>query len=330
MALREIDCKGPGIARVGAGRGFFYRDADGTRIEDDEVLERIAGLAIPPAWKEVWICSDPLGHIQATGVDAKGRRQYLYHQEWQSKRAREKHQRVLRFAQELPDLRARVDDDLDRDGMPKERVLACAVRLLELGCFRTGGESYAQENGSYGLATLQKQHVTVRGRSVVFDFPAKSGQRRTFEAVEPNVVQVLTTLKRRRAPSETDLLAYRDDDGAWADIRSDDINAYLKHVLGEEFTAKDFRTWAGTVMAALVFAELDPPETEAQYRRAVAKVGTEVAEHLGNTPAVARSAYIDPVVVERFEANETLDDVSEAEDLEQIESQVVDLIEGSK
>ena len=330
MALREIDCNGPGIARVGAGRGFFYRDTDGTRIEDDEVLERIAALAIPPAWKEVWICSDPQGHIQATGLDVKGRRQYLYHQEWQNKRAHEKHKRVLRFAERLPDLRAHVDADLAVDGMPKERVLACAVRLLELGCFRTGGESYSQENGSYGLATLQKQHITVRGDSIVFDFPAKSGQRRRFDVAESNVVDVLTKLKRRRAQSDADLLAYRDDDGSWADIRSEDINAYLKDVLGDEFTAKDFRTWAGTVMAALVFAELDPPETEAQYRRAVAKVGTEVAEHLGNTPAVARSAYIDPVVVERFEDDKTLEDVSDVEDLEQIESQVVELIEGSK
>jgi DNA topoisomerase IB len=329
MAVREIDCNGPGITRVGAGRGFFYRDSDGTRIEDNEVLDRIAGLAIPPAWKQVWICSDPQGHIQATGVDAKGRRQYVYHREWQSRRSREKHKRVLRFARQLPDLRARVDDDLDRDGMPKERVLGCAVRLLELGCFRTGGESYAQENGSYGLATLQKQHVHVQGHSVVFDFPAKSGQRRRFEVVEPNVVEVLATLKRRRAPSNADLLAYRNDDGAWTDIRSEDINAYLRDVVGEGFTAKDFRTWAGTVLAALAFADQDSPETDAELRRAVAHVGTQVADHLGNTPAVARSAYIDPVVVERFEADETLDDVSEVEDLEQIESQVLDLIEGS-
>ena len=330
MAVREIDCNGPGITRVGAGRGFFYRDTDGVRIDDEEVLDRIRGLAIPPAWRQVWICADPQGHIQATGVDAKGRRQYLYHREWQTKRAREKHERVLRFARQLPDLRARVDDDLERDGMPKERVLACAVRLLELGCFRTGGESYAQENGSYGLATLQKQHVTAPGSSVVFDFPAKSGQRRRFEVDEPNVVEVLTKLKRRRAPSDADLLAYRDDNGGWVDIRSEDINAYLRDVLGEGFTAKDFRTWAGTVLAALVLAEQDPPETDAEYKRAVSKVGAEVAEHLGNTPAVARSAYIDPVVVERFEAAETLDDPSKAKDLEEIESQVVELIEGAE
>ena len=163
MAIREIDCNGPGIARVGAGRGFFYRDTDGTRIDDPDVLERIRTLAIPPAWTDVWICSDPEGHIQATGVDAKGRRQYRYHDAWQAKRSRAKHERMLRFARRLPHLRETVSADLRREGLPRERVLACAVRLLELGRFRVGGEGYAEENGTFGLATLQRQHVKVRG-----------------------------------------------------------------------------------------------------------------------------------------------------------------------
>jgi DNA topoisomerase-1 len=326
MAVHEIDCNGPGIARVGAGRGFFYRDANGTRIEDPDVLERIRDLAIPPAWREVWICSDPNGHIQAVGLDAKGRRQYRYHDEWQAARSREKHERVLRFARRLPALRERVEADLGQEDLPRDRVLACAVRLLELGFFRVGGEAYAEENGSYGLATLRKEHAKVRGTKVEFAFEAKSGQHQRCQVVDPTIAEVLGRLRRRRIPPEAELLAYRDDDGQWVDVTSDDINRYIQSVLGDEFSAKDFRTWVGTVLAAVGLSDEEPPDGEQEARRAVARVTAEVAEHLGNTPAVARSAYIDPRVVERFEEDDTLDDPSELDDLEVLEAEVIRLI----
>jgi DNA topoisomerase I len=326
MVVHEVDCNGPGIERIGAGRGFFYRDADGDRIEDDDVLERIRSIAIPPAWTDVWICSDPDGHIQATGIDDKGRRQYRYHEGWQTERNREKHDRVLRFARRLPALREQVESDLALDGMPLPRVVACAVRLLELGFFRVGGESYAKENGSYGLATLQKRHIQIRGDTVRFDFDAKSGQHRRCEVVDPAVRDVLMGLRRRRSGPESELLAYKGDDGRWVDVRSQDINAYVKEHLGEEFTAKDFRTWVGTVLAAVALAVGDEADGEGERRAAVKRATAEVAEHLGNTPAVARSAYIDPRVVERFEDDDILADPESIDDLGELEAEVIRLV----
>jgi DNA topoisomerase-1 len=309
VAVLEIDCNGPGIRRRRAGKGFTYLDEGGERIHDEAVVDRIRGLAIPPAWDDVWICSDPQGHIQATGVDAKGRRQYRYHDEWREERDREKHDRILRFAKRLPVLRAQVEADLAREGMPKERVLACAVRLLELGFFRVGGEAYAAENETFGLATLRKDHVRVRGDSLIFDYDAKSGQHRLCEVVDPDVREVVAALRRRRAPAAEELLAYRDPQRGWVDVKSSDINDYLQEHLGDGFSAKDFRTWVGTVLAAAGLAAQDPVDSDAARRRTVAAVVKDVAEHLGNTPAVARSAYIDPRVVDRFEADDTVADV---------------------
>jgi DNA topoisomerase IB len=321
------------MRRRRAGKGFTYLDEDGERIDDEDVIERIRGLAIPPAWEDVWICSDPDGHIQATGIDAKGRRQYRYHDEWRAARDREKHDRVLRFAERLPMLREQVAVDIAREGMPKERVLACAVRLLELGFFRIGGETYAAENDSYGLATLRKAHVRVRGDVLEFDYDAKSGQHRTCQVVDPEVRAVVVALRRRRAAADAELLAYKDG-REWVDVRSDDINAYVQEHLGDEFTSKDFRTWVGTVLAAAGLAAQDAPDSETEGRRVVAQVVKDVAEHLGNTPAVARSAYIDPRVVDRFEADDTIaDDVDDThlEDLDngitpELEAAVLDLI----
>jgi DNA topoisomerase-1 len=326
VAVREVDCQGPGITRVGAGRGFWYRDVDGSRITDREVLDRIRVLAVPPAWSDVWICPEPDGHIQATGVDAKGRRQYRYHAAWQAERSIEKHDRVLRFVELLPDLRARVGVDLAREGMPKDRVLACAARLLELGHFRIGGESYAEENGSHGLATVRKDHARIRAGGVEFDYVAKGGQQRRVRVVDPGVTAVISTLKRRRARGDAELLAYRDDDGAWQDLRSEDINGYLHDVLGDDYSAKDFRTWSGTLLAAVALSEAEPAETEAEARRTIARVVEEVAEQLGNTPAVARSAYIDPRVVERYEADDMVEDPTAITEPEELEAEVADLV----
>lgn len=327
MAVQEIDCNGPGIHRRGAGKGFYLVDGDGVRIDDDDVVQRVRSLAIPPAWRDVWICSDPKGHIQATGIDAKGRRQYRYHDEWREERDREKHDRMLRFARRLPALREQVAKDLALDGMPRAKVLATAVRLLELGFFRIGGEAYAEENDTYGLATLRKGHVQVRGDSLVFDYDAKSGQRRVCEVEDPEVRQVIVALRRRRAAADDELLAYRGDDGGWVDVKSADINAYLRDAIGDGFTAKDFRTWVGTVLAAAGLAAEDPGDSEAARRRAVASVVKDVAEHLGNTPAVARSAYIDPRVVERFEREDTVSDVLEELDEDDLNGGVPEELE---
>jgi DNA topoisomerase IB len=324
--VREVDCNGPGIRRRGAGRGFTYRDEEGRKVDDPDVLERIRALAVPPAWTDVWICSDPLGHIQATGLDAKGRRQYRYHERWQAERAAEKFERVLRFARQLPSLREQVARDLALEGMPRERVLASAVRLLEVGCFRVGGESYASENGSYGLATIRKDHVKVRRGVLLFDFDAKSGQHLRRAVVDPDVLDVIATLRRRRSPHDAELLAYRED-GRWIDVRSDDINDYLHQHIGEEFSAKDFRTWVATVLTAVVLADRERPASATARRRLVKEAVTEVADHLGNTPAVARSAYIDPRVVQRFdEADDTIARALRSADLDRIERAVRRLI----
>ena len=340
MAVREIDCNGPGIRRRRAGKGFTYLEPDGARISDPDVVERIKSLAIPPAWEDVWICSDPSGHIQATGVDAKGRRQYRYHDEWRAARDREKYDRILQFAGRLPQMREQVAKDIALDGMPKDRVLACAVRLLELGFFRVGGEAYAEENDTYGLATLRKEHVRVRGELLEFDYDAKSGQRRQCQVADPEVRAVITTLRRRRAAPDAELLAYKDGRD-WVDIRSSDINEYVQRLVGDDFSAKDFRTWVGTVLAAVGLATEEGGESEAARRRAVAAVVKDVSAHLGNTPAVARSAYIDPRVVELFEREVTVEDVladvdvDGVEDLEhgipeEVELAVLDLIDRAR
>jgi DNA topoisomerase I len=302
--LRRSDCGGEGIVRRRFGRGFAYFDADGERVEDTETLERIAELAIPPAWQEVWVCPDPYGHIQATGIDAAGRKQYLYHSRWQQRQAERKFEAVREFAAALPRLRRAVTADLRRQGMPRERALACAVRLLDLGFFRVGGEVYAEENESYGLATIRREHVTVKGGEMVFDFPAKSGQRRVQSIRDPAARRAIETMRRRRGGPE-DLLAFRQD-GEWRDVLSDDVNAYIQAKIGERFSAKDFRTWHGTVLAAVELASEPPPDSEAAAKRSISAAVNRVAEALGNTPAVCRRSYIDPRVLDRFRDGEQI------------------------
>jgi DNA topoisomerase-1 len=277
---------------------------DGTAIEDPETLERIRQLAIPPAWKDVWICPDPSGHIQATGHDEAGRKQYLYHERWQQRQAERKFELVREFALALPKLRRVVTADLRRGGMPRERALACAVRLLDLGFFRVGSEVYAEENESFGLATVRREHVTITKTEVVFDFPAKSGQRRIQSIRDAAARRALEAMYRRRGGPE-DLLAYCEG-GEWRDVRSDDINEYIHDHIGERFTAKNFRTWHGTVLAAVELAGEEPPRSGAAAKRAIKRAVDRVSDALGNTPAVCRASYIDPRVLDRYRDGVTI------------------------
>jgi DNA topoisomerase I len=328
--LKRADCAEPGIRRIRRGRGFSFEDCDGTRIEDAETLERIHGLAIPPAWKEVWICPDPYGHIQATGYDEAGRKQYLYHERWQQRQAERKFELVREFALELPKLRRAVTADLRRPGMPRERALACAVRLLDLGFFRVGSETYAEENESFGLATVRRDHVTVRRNEVVFDFPAKSGQRRIQSIRDAAARRAIEAMRRRRGGPE-DLLAYRDGK-EWRDVRSEEINEYIHEHVGDRFTAKNFRTWHGTVLAAVELAGEEPARSEAAAKRAIKRAIGRVSDALGNTPAVCRASYIDPRVLDRYRDGVTIEPPTSsngkptAKVRQQIEREVIDLV----
>jgi DNA topoisomerase I len=303
--LRRSDCSGPGIGRRRRGGGFSYVDPEGGRVRDKDTLERIRGLAIPPAWREVWICDDPYGHIQATGFDEAGRKQYLYHERWQLRSAQRKFESMREFAAELPRLRRAVKKDLAREGMPRERALACALRLLDLGFFRIGGEEYAETNESYGVATVLREHVSIEGDEVVFDFPAKSGQRRVQSIRDPEVKAAIEAMRRRRS-GPSDLLVFREN-GSWHDVRSEEVNAYLQERAGEEFSAKDFRTWHGTVLAAVELARERSPGKKGGTERAIRAAIKRVAERLGNTPAVCRSSYIDPRVLDRFRQGEAIE-----------------------
>jgi len=306
--LRRADCSGPGITRRRAGRGFAYFDEDGERVDDPEVLARIRELALPPAWSDVWVCPYPNGHLQATGVDAAGRKQYRYHDAWRARRDAEKFDDMTRFARALPRLRRRVERDLAAtDALTRERVLACAVRLLDRGFFRIGTEEYTATNESFGLATMRKEHVTVEpDGTMVFDYPAKSGQRRIQAVVDPAAVDIVAALKRRRGGSP-ELLAYKQG-RRWTDLRSPDINAYLKEATGGDFSAKDFRTWSATVLAAVALAVSGPAQgTKTSRKRAITRAIAETARYLGNTPAVCRSSYIDPRLFDAYRSGLVID-----------------------
>ncbi len=336
--LRRSDCSGPGLTRVRRGRGFTYQDAQGRRIDDPEVIDRVRGLAIPPAWKDVWICSDQWGHLQATGIDAAGRKQYLYHPRWRERRDRAKFTRMERFARSLPQLREQLEADIAGEELDRERVLACAVRLLDVGLFRVGSEAYAEDDHGVGLATVRRDHVTLRGDTVVFDYPAKGGIRRVQVIQDPLSGDLVRQLRRRRG-GPPELLAYRDA-RRWVGLRSGDINEYLKRHLGEEFSAKDFRTWNATVLASVsVGADAPSAMTKTARKRAIDRAVRGVSEMLGNTPAVARRSYIDPRVFDRYlsgwtiaGALEHLDDidVTDAGDRAQLERAVLDLLEDAE
>ncbi|MHB8657973.1 MAG: DNA topoisomerase IB [Solirubrobacteraceae bacterium] len=336
--LRRSDCSGPGLRRVRRGRGFSYEDEDGIRVPDPEVLARISELTIPPAWKEVWICSDPLGHLQATGIDAAGRKQYLYHERWREQRDRAKFRRMTDFGRALPRMRRGIEADLEDAGPEptRTRVLACAVRLLDIGLFRIGNEEYAEDDGGLGLTTVRREHVTLKDGAMLFDYPAKSGVRRVHEIRDHRCYELVARMKRRHGGAGPQLLAYRDR-RQWHAIRSDEVNAYLKQQIGDGFSAKDFRTWNATVLAAVGLASGGQQAMTRNARKAtINRAVKAVSELLGNTPAVARRAYIDPRVFDRYLSGWTisgaLDRLGELEHVAEperrrIEAAVLDLLE---
>jgi len=298
--LRRCDCSGTGLSRRRRGRGFSFSDEAGQPVTDPDVIERIGSLAIPPAWQDVWICPDPLGHLQATGIDAAGRKQYLYHRLWRERRDQQKFDDMLEFAGALPGLRRQVERDIAGSELTRERVLAGAVRLLDIGFFRVGSHDYAAQSGARGLSTVLREQVTARtDGELVFDYTAKAGVHRVQSVADPEVHRLVRTLKRRRGGGEH-LLAYRVG-RRWHELDAADINLYLKEHAAGDFSAKDFRTWNATVLAAVALAAqgLDP-QTKTARQRTINAAVKQVAGFLGNTPAVCRSSYIDPRVFDRF------------------------------
>ncbi len=313
--LHHSDPAAPGYSRVPGDGGFAYLDADGALITDQATLARIHALAIPPAWREVWICADPLGHLQATGIDAAGRQQYLYHQQWREQRDRLKFQHMESFARTLPGMRERLLATM-RSGhtLDRARVLACSVRLLDVGMFRIGSEVYEKEDGHLGLATIARSNVSILEDGVVFDYVAKEGVHQVHTVRDGPCVEIVSALKRRRGGG-AHLLAFREA-GAWHAVHAHLINEKLKALIGASFSAKNFRTWNGTLLAAVSVARSASPDgSEQAHMHAIAHASAEVAKVLGNTAAVARSSYIDPRVFDRYVAGSTV-----AGELERIEA----------
>ncbi|MBQ1073821.1 DNA topoisomerase IB [Micromonospora sp. C31] len=299
MRLRRSDPGRPGYGRRRRGRGWLFLDPSGQPVRDADQLARLRELVIPPAWRDVWICPYPNGHIQATGIDAAGRKQYLYHPKWREKRDEAKFDHVLEVARRLPVLRERVGRDLSGRGLHRDRVLATVTRLLDMGTFRVGSDQYAAgDDPTFGVSTLRPEHARSRGGCVVFEFPAKGGVEQVRRIEDPQLCRVLVNLRRRRRTADR-LFGYLDG-GDWRDVRSDEVNGYLRDASGGEMTAKDFRTWHATVLAATELATVGPPRSATAGRRAVAAVMRDVAELLGNTATVARASYVDPRVVDLF------------------------------
>jgi DNA topoisomerase-1 len=288
-----------GFRRKGAGRGFSYLDSDGVPIRDREVLKRIKALVIPPSWTDVWICPDPNGHLQATGRDAKGRKQYRYHRRYRAFQDETKFDRLLAFSEVLPKIRGRVERDLGKPGLPREKVLATVVRLLEKTLIRIGSDVYARENRSYGLTTMRRRHVAVSGSQLRFEFRGKSGVMRSVAVSDrraAKIVQQCQTL-----PGQ-ELFQYLDDNGKRQSVGSGDINAYLREITGEDVTAKDFRTWAGTIYAAVALRDMEPATTEREINANIVRAIDLVAARLGNTRAVCRHYYVHPGVLDAYRA----------------------------
>src|SRR5688572_3560124 len=295
--LRYVTEGSAGIQRRRVGKSFTYLDGQGRRVSDAEVVRRIRALAIPPAWTDVWICPSANGHIQAVGRDARARKQYRYHARWRQVRDETKYNRMLSFAIALPRIRRRVADDLQRPGLPREKVLATVVRLLETTLIRVGNEEYARDNGSFGLTTMRSRHVDVSGSTLRFQFRGKGGKEHTVDVKDPRLARVV---KRCQDLPGHELFQYVDDDGRRQAIDSADVNEYLREIAGEEFTAKDFRTWAGTVLAALALKEFEDFDSQAGAKRNITRAIERVAERLGNTKTVCRKCYVHPAVIDAY------------------------------
>jgi DNA topoisomerase-1 len=295
--LQYVSDARPGYTRKPRGKHFDYFDTDGKPIRDEQRLLRIKRLAIPPAWTDVWICPSPNGHIQATGRDARRRKQYRYHERWREVRDENKFERLAEFAKALPNIRRRVAQDLKLSGLCRRKVLATIVRLLERTFIRIGNEEYARENKSFGLTTLKNRHVTVKGAQVRFRFRGKSGREHDVDVADRRVAKVIA--KCQDLPGQ-DLFQYIDDDGKVQNVTSQDVNEYLRQIAGEDFTAKDFRTWGGTVLGAIALSKQEEFQTKKQAKSNIKTAICAVAELLGNTPAVCRKCYVHPVIVEAY------------------------------
>jgi DNA topoisomerase-1 len=295
--LRYVSDRQPGFRRVREAEGFRFLDTNGETITDDETIARIRKLAIPPAYEDVWICRWPNGHLQAVGRDAAGRKQYRYHPKWREVRDEAKFGRMLVFGSVLPTIRARVEQDLAKPGLPREKVLAALVRLLEGTLARVGNEEYAKANRSFGLTTLRNRHVAVKGEKVTFDFRGKHGIKHHIDLTDRRLAAIV---KRCRDLPGQDLFQYLDEDGEPRGVESDDVNAYLREISGEEITAKDFRTWAATNLAALALSELEQFDNQTKAKKNIVQAVESVSKMLGNTPAVCRKCYIHPAVFDGY------------------------------
>lgn len=313
----------PGIRRRRSGKGFLYLDAKGARVTDAKTLARIASLAIPPAWTDVWICPRATGHIQATGRDVKGRKQYRYHPDWTAHASGNKFERLPAFARALPRLRARVEEDLGRRGVCREKVTATAVRLLEITLIRVGNAQYARQNRSYGLTTLHKRHLELGGTALTFAFRGKSGVEHEVRVRDRRLAAVIRAV--RELPGQQ-LFKWRDADGNLCALTSDDVNAYVREAMGAEFSAKDFRTWAGTVSAARALRDMEPPSSATDAKRKVTLCVKAVSGLLGNTPTVCRSSYVHPKVFEAFETGR-LPELLPGPDAKAFETRLIRMLE---
>jgi len=302
--LRYVNDGKPGIKRMRTGKGFRYTDVDGKPVRDKETLARIKSLAIPPAWADVWICPFANGHLQATGRDSKRRKQYRYHAKWRAQRDETKFDRMLEFAQALPELRSRLEEDLALPGLPREKVLATIVKLLERTLIRIGNEEYARANQSFGLTTMRDQHVKISGSQVRFQFNGKSGLRHSIGLKDRRLARII---QRCQDLPGQELFQYLDESDTPQTIDSSDVNAYLREITGQDFTAKDFRTWAGTVAAALALHEFQSFDSETEAKRNIVRAIETVAKRLGNTPAVCRKCYVHPAILELYISGALID-----------------------
>lgn len=320
--LRYVNDTKPGIRRERNGDTFRYFDAKGNEITNAKVLDRIKSLGIPPAYTDVWISPWPNGHIQATGRDAKGRKQYRYHPRWREVRDETKYGRMMAFGQALPLIREQTEKHLTLPGMPREKVLATVVRLLETTLIRVGNDEYAKTNKSYGLTTMRDKHVDISGSTVRFEFRGKSGKNHTINIKDRRLANIV---KRSRDLPGYELFQYIDEDGQRRDVTSDDVNTYLREITGQEFTAKDFRTWAGTVLATLALQAAEPFEKEAQAKRNIVAAIQSVSERLGNTPSICRKCYVHPAVLDAYLEGTMIDTLEQ-----RIEQEIADAPHGLK